>query len=115
MIKSLKFTLIILLVILSLCYSSVAVDNIIRTRFRLKRSKSEDCPITCFRYCPNGYVLDKFGCPTYCPIICFRPCPKGYVLDWSGCPTYCPIICFWHCPKGYVLDWFGSPTCKCED
>ncbi|CAK9294654.1 unnamed protein product [Gordionus sp. m RMFG-2023] len=64
MTKSLKFTIIILLVILSLCYSSVAVDNIIRTRFRLKRSEYENCPIICFWHCPKGYVLDWFGSPT---------------------------------------------------
>nr|XP_022339058.1 BPTI/Kunitz domain-containing protein 4-like [Crassostrea virginica] len=52
------------------------------------------CGPVCAIFCPNGNVLDKFGCPTcrckppICPLVlCARPCPNGVIVDKNGCST----------------------------
>lgn len=56
--------------------------------------QTSNCPfLDCHRRdCPNGFRLDKSGCPT-CKCIkcrslsCKKKCPSGYEVDERGCPT----------------------------
>jgi len=88
------------------------------------------CPtLNCLVGCPNGYVIDKYGCKT-CECIkpcdikvqCDLYCKYGHVLDANGCPTckcidICPAIACLateavNCLYG-TNDERGCPTCKC--